>query len=136
MKTRRRARELAIQALYEVECTGHPVEEVLDQRMAEKPLTPEGAAFLRAMVSGVLAHRAQLDDQIARHASDWPVDQMAVVDHSILRLAVWEFTIGRQTPVKVAINEAVELAKEFGSESAPRFVNGVLGAIAADSETV
>jgi N utilization substance protein B len=136
MKTRRRARELAIQALYEVECTGHPVEEVLDQRMAEKPLNAEGAAFLRATVTGVLSSRAVLDAQIARHASDWPVDQMAVVDHSILRLALWEFTIGRLTPMKVAINEAVELAKEFGSESAPRFVNGVLGAIAADSETV
>jgi N utilization substance protein B len=134
MKTRRRARELALQALYELESTRHPLEEVLGQRMTEKPLKPEGEAFLRALVSGVMSNARALDAQIKRHAPEWPLDQMALVDRSILRMALWEFAIGRQTPVKVAINEAVELAKEFGSESAPRFINGVLGAVAAELE--
>ena len=134
MKTRRKARELALQALYELELTRHPLEEVLSQRITEKPLKPEGEAFMRALVAGVLAHARTLDAQIARHAPEWPLDQMAMVDRSILRIALWEFAVGRQTPVKVAINEAVELAKEFGSESAPRFINGVLGAVAAELE--
>ncbi|MGQ0603397.1 MAG: transcription antitermination factor NusB, partial [Anaerolineales bacterium] len=121
-------------ALYELELTRHPLEEVLSQRMAEKPLKPEGETFMRALVAGVLAHARTLDAQIERHAPEWPLDQMALVDRSILRMALWEFAVGRQTPMKVAINEAVELAKEFGSESAPRFINGVLGAVAAELE--
>jgi N utilization substance protein B len=132
MKTRRKAREIALQVLYELECTRHAVEDVLAQRLEEKPLDPDGEAFARQIVTGVLEHAQSLDDQIQRHAPEWPLDQMALVDHGILRIALWEFGVGRQTPVKVAINEAVELAKEFGSDSAPRFVNGVLGAAAAE----
>lgn len=134
MKARRKARELALQALYELECTRHGLEEVLAERLTEKPLSPEGQQFLRALVNGVLQHARTLDAAIERHAPEWPLDQMALVDRSILRMALWEFTVGGQTPVKVAINEAVELAKEFGSESAPRFINGVLGAVAAEHE--
>lgn len=134
MKARRKARALALQTLYEVECTNHPVEEVLAQRLSEKPLTTDGEKFLRALVAGVLENAARLDAEIARHAPEWPLDQMALVDRSILRMALWEFAIGRETPLKVAINEAVELAKEYGSDSAARFVNGVLGAVAAETE--
>jgi N utilization substance protein B len=134
MKARRKARALALQTLYEVECANHPVEEVLAQRLKERPLPAEGERFLRALVAGVLEHAPQLDDEIARHAPEWPLDQMALVDHCILRMALWEFTIGQETPLKVAINEAVELAKEYGSDSAARFVNGVLGAVAAERE--
>jgi N utilization substance protein B len=146
MKARRKARALALQTLYEVESARHPVEEVLAQRLAEKPLSPDGEKFLRALVAGVLENAPKLDEEIARHAPEWPLEQMALVDHSILRMALWEFAIGRETPLKVAINEAVELAKEYGADSAARFVNGVLGAVAAegvatdnvaaDSETV
>jgi len=134
MKARRKARALALQTLYEVECTNHPVEEVLAQRLAEKPLAADGEKFLRALVAGVLENAPKLDAEIARHAPEWPLDQMALVDRSILRMALWEFAIGRETPLKVAINEAVELAKEYGSDSAARFVNGVLGAVAAETE--
>jgi len=132
MKNRRKAREMALQALYEIECANHSVEEVLTERLSEKPLGKESEAFMRNLVKGVLTHAARLDEQISAHAPEWPLDQMALVDRSILRIALWEFTIGQATPVKVAINEAVELAKEFGSESAPRFINGVLGAVAAE----
>lgn len=132
MKLRRKAREVALQALYELECTQHTAAEVLEQRLDEKPLEPEGEAFARQIVTGVLSHAQDLDDKIRKYAPEWPLEQMALVDRGILRIALWEFGVGRLTPVKVAINEAVELAKEFGSDSAPRFVNGVLGAAAAE----
>jgi len=71
-----------------------------------------------------------LDDLIAKYAPEWPVDQLAIIDRNILRLALWEMSVQSDTPIKVAINEAVELAKLFGSDSAPRFINGVLGSLA------
>jgi N utilization substance protein B len=73
---------------------------------------------------------------IARYAPEWPLDQIAAIDRNILRIATWEFAAQRDTPVKVAINEAVELAKAFGSDSAPRFVNGVLGSLAEHENEV
>jgi len=85
------------------------------------------------LLSGVLKHRVKLDEMIQHYAPEWPVDQMAVVDRNVLRIAIYEFYISKLTPTKVAINEAVELAKLFGSDSAPRFINGVLGAVAAPS---
>jgi N utilization substance protein B len=73
---------------------------------------------------------------IAECAPEWPVDQLAVVDRNILRLALWEFAVSGETPVRVAINEAVELAKRFGSDSAPRFINGVLGSLAEREQEI
>ncbi len=131
MKVRRHARVLALQALYEIDTTQHPPGTVLDQRLADDPLPEEGQAFVRDLITGVLKHKSELDEMIQRHAPEWPVDQMAVIDRNVLRIAIYEFYIGKLTPIKVAINEAVELAKLFGSDSAPRFVNGVLGAVAA-----
>ncbi len=130
-RERRRARSLALQALYEIDCVGHASEEVIARHLAENPgLGSEAAAFLRALVLGTLHHAPQFDRWIAECAPEWPVEQLAVVDRNIIRLALWEFAVSRETPVKVAINEAVELAKRFGSDSAPRFVNGVLGTLA------
>ena len=134
MKVRRRARILALQALYEIDSTHHPVGTVLDQRLTEDPLPEEGQVFARELLTGVIQHRVELDELIQHYAPEWPVDQMAVIDRNVLRIAIYEFFIGKLTPTKVAINEAVELAKLFGSDSAPRFVNGVLGALAAPAE--
>ena len=131
MKARRKARSLALQALYEIDCTTHPPEEVLGTRLEEQPLTPDLVEFARRLIFGVLEHAPELDRLIHKHAPEWPLDQMAIVDRNILRLAIWEFVVDREAPTKVAINEAVELAKLFGSDSAPRFVNGVLGVLAA-----
>jgi N utilization substance protein B len=130
MKARRKARIVALQVLYEVDCAAHPADEVLEQRLEELPLAAELSEFARALVHGVLAHRAALDHLIHTHAPEWPIDQMAIIDHNILRLAIWEFGVAQTTPIKVAINEAVEVAKLYGSDSAPRFINGVLGALA------
>jgi N utilization substance protein B len=86
--------------------------------------------FTTQIVEGVVEYLSHIDKLIARYAPEWPLDQMAVIDRNILRIAIFEFLISEQTPVKVAINEAVELAKTYGSDSAPRFVNGVLGTLA------
>jgi len=135
VKVRRRSRILALQALYEIDTTHHPVGMVLDQRLAEDPLPDEGEAFARELITGVMKHQVELDELIQHYAPEWPVDQMAVVDRNVLRIAIYEFFISKVTPIKVAINEAVELAKLFGSDSAPRFVNGVLGALATPAST-
>lgn len=89
-----------------------------------------GAQFASFLVQGVIAHQDGMDKLIARYAPEWPLDQMAIIDRNILRMAIFEFLVSGETPVKVAINEAVELAKTYGSDSAPRFINGVLGTLA------
>ena len=130
MKARTRARGVALQALYEIDMTNHPPGEVLQNRLEAEVLSDELAEFARTIVFGVLPLAIDLDRIIARYAPEWPLDQMAAIDRNILRVACWEFAVERDTPVKVAINEAVELAKLYGSDSAPRFVNGVLGSLA------
>ena len=131
MKARTRARGIALQALYEIDLVGHAPAQVLQERLTEEPQTEELAEFIRQILFGVLPMRERLDAVLARYAPEWPLDQIAAVDRNILRIAAWEFAGQQGTPVKVAINEAVELAKLFGADSAPRFVNGVLGALAA-----
>ena len=130
MKPRTRARSLALQALYELDLTKHSVESVLEQRALDYELDEGVEDFARRLVLGVLPLRERLDSYIAEHAPEWPVDQISIIDRNLLRIAMWEFAVSDQTPVKVAINEAVELAKRYGSDSAPRFVNGVLGSLA------
>lgn len=130
MKPRTRARALALQVLYEVDMVNHPPADVLQTRLEETPLPPELSEFARQIVFGVLPLTNVLDLSIARYAPEWPFDQIAAIDRNILRMACWEFAVFHDTPLKVAINEAVELAKIYGSDSAPRFVNGVLGSLA------
>ena len=130
MKDRTRARGIALQALYELDITNHPVGTVLQERASDCGLDEELIDFFRTIVLGVLPIRTDLDHFIIEHAPEWPLDQVAVIDRNILRIALWEFALAEDIPLKVAINEAVELAKTYGSDSAPRFVNGVLGALA------
>lgn len=131
MKSRTRARGLALQVLYEVDVTNHPPAEVFKARLEETPLTDELSEFARQIIFGVLPLITILDTIIAEYAPEWPLEQIAAVDRNILRQACWEFASpAGETPLKVAINEAVELAKLYGSDSAPRFVNGVLGSLA------
>jgi N utilization substance protein B len=130
MKSRTRARCLALQALYEIDITNHPPAEVLGMRLEESPLSGDLAEFAHQIIFGVLPLIPDLDKLISKYAPEWPLDQIAAIDRNILRIAFWEFAVLRETPVKVAINEAVELAKLFGSDSASRFVNGVLGSLA------
>ena len=131
---RHRARVAAFQVLYELEVAPqHAGDAALARLLTEVPLPAEAARFAQELVTGVASHQAAIDDRIRGAAPAWPLDQMPKVDISILRLAIFEILFDNRTPLKAAINEAVELAKQFGGESSPRFVNGVLGAIAANS---
>ncbi|MFQ5854433.1 MAG: transcription antitermination factor NusB [Anaerolineae bacterium] len=128
MKARRLARRLVLQVLYEVDVTQHNPSSVFEQRLEDYPELPrEAIAFARGIVWGALDTQAELDKIIEKIATEWPVDQMAVIDRNILRMALFELREG-DAPIKVVINEAVELAKMFGSDSSRRFVNGALGA--------
>lgn len=131
MKSRTKARSIALQVLYEFDITGHPPGTALEFRLGEEGTSPTLAEFSRRIVVGVLPLIGKLDKFIAQHASEWPLDQVAVIDRNIIRIALWEFAVDSSTPMKVAINEAIELAKMYGSESTPRFVNGVLGSLSA-----
>ena len=131
MKPRTRARSAALQALYEIDIAGHPPGIVVEERIIDSDLDENLAQFARQIVLGVLPLAQQLDGFIAQHAPEWPLDQIAIIDRNILRIALWEIAVSDQTPIKVAINEAIELSKAFGSDSTPRFVNGVLGSLAA-----
>ena len=130
MKPRTRARSVALQALFEIDLTGHPPGLVWEQRLLETDLEDKLAEFAHQIILGVWPMANRLDGFIAQHAPEWPLDQVAIIDRNILRIALWEFAVYGKTPIKVAINEAVELAKVFGSDSTPRFVNGVLGSLA------
>ena len=130
MKSRTRARSIALQVLYEIDMANHSPAEVLQLRLEDTPLADDLAEFARQIIFGVLPLAPELDQIIAKYAPEWPLDQIAAIDRNILRVACWEFAVKRETPVKVAINEAVELAKMYGSDSAPRFINGVLGSLA------
>ncbi|MBX3046356.1 MAG: transcription antitermination factor NusB [Anaerolineales bacterium] len=136
MKPRTRARSLALQALYELDLTAHPQGIVFEARAADYGLEAELEDFARRVVLGVLPIRKELDAYIAQHAPEWPIDQISVIDRNLIRMATWEFAVSGETPVKVAINEAVELAKRYGSDSSPRFVNGVLGSLAERSDEI
>ncbi|HJW89821.1 MAG TPA: transcription antitermination factor NusB [Anaerolineales bacterium] len=131
MKARTRARAAALQALFEIDVAGHPPGEVVQERVLAEELDEKYADFARQIVLGVWPIVKELDRFIAAHAPEWPLEQVAAIDRNILRIALWEFAVGEVAPIKVAINEAVELAKVFGSDAAPRFVNGVLGSLAA-----
>ncbi|MDP3878908.1 MAG: transcription antitermination factor NusB [Dehalococcoidales bacterium] len=128
---RRRARGLALQALYEIDATGHGAEEVLARLLTERKLTEENAKFSRGLVMGVIQNKEGIDENIKKFAPMWPLDQIPTVDRNILRLAIFEILLDNKVSDKIAINEAVELSKAFGSDNSARFVNGVLGSISS-----
>jgi N utilization substance protein B len=133
VRQRRRSRQLAFQTLYEVDISAHRPAEVLERLTNELHLDPIVVEYADALVTGVGHNHQQLDDLIGRYAPAWPVRQMSAVDRNLLRLGIFEAIYNSTTiPVGVAINEAVELAKLYGSESSARFVNGVLGRVVAE----
>ena len=129
MKSRTRARGVALQVLYEFDVTGHPLADTVSARLEDEKLDLKLEDFVRQIVYGVTPIIEELDAVITDHAPEWPLDQVAIIDRNILRIALWEFAVAKCTPIKVAINEAIELAKIYGSDSSPRFVNGVLGSL-------
>ena len=129
MKSRTKARAIALQVLYEFDLTGHPVGIILVDRFQEDEQDSKSVKFTEEIVYGVYPFIQKLDEIIAHYAPEWPLDQVASIDRNIIRIALWEFGVKKCTPIKVAINEAVELGKIYGSDSTPRFVNGVLGSL-------
>ena len=126
---RRKARAVALQVLYEVDSVDHPWDQVSSRYLKGERLPKEAVSFAHDLVEGVLANTQRIDGIISEFAPSWPVSQLSVVDRNLLRLAIYELVIERVSPPKVVINETVELAKLFGSDSSFRFINGVLGSV-------
>lgn len=121
---------LAFQSLFESDLVGHDPLDVLERTLHDDDVDPVVGTFARHLVEGVLTHREELDVRIAQAAPAWPIIQMPPVDKNVLRLAIFELLFdNQQVPIKAVINEAVDIAKGFGSETSGRFVNGVLGTI-------
>ena len=136
MQPRRRARGVALQALYEIDCVGHSVDIVLEQRLDDTTINRAASKYAINLVNGVRTYQERMDNLIAQYAPEWPLDQMAVIDRNVLRMAIYELAVDDSIPIKVAINEAVELAKLYGSDSSARFVNGVLGTLTESLEAI
>lgn len=170
MTGRSLARRLALQALYELDTTDHPVEDVVGHFLARNSdtlnvdvlISAEGEGdsnaasltqllqdvhtledeetrilqYFQHLTYNIVRVRAVLDELLSHYAPDFPIDQVAVVDRNILRIALWEVAVDKRVPLGVAIDEAIELGKLFGSEATPRFVNGVLGTIGQNLKAV
>jgi transcription antitermination protein NusB len=120
-------RRIALQMLYELDSTEHQIGSVITTQLNYHNLSTKALKQLRTLVIGVRENSSELDNAIQHFAPEWPLNQVAVIDRNILRMAIYEFAIWEGTPEKVAIDEAVKLANVFGSDSSPRFINGVLG---------
>ncbi len=126
MNRRRRARALALQILYQTEVGHFPVEEVIKQVRGERPR--EDWPFIVALAGGVADRRRALDRAIRPHLKGWSLERLSAVDRIILRLGIYELQQG-ETPTRVVLSEAVELAKRYGGAASARFVNGLLGSV-------
>jgi N utilization substance protein B len=126
------ARQIALQALYEIDCAAHDMVSVIEMHQKRQAPNRRTSRYFRQLVQGTWENRDDSDGAIEQYAPEYPLDQIAIIDRNILRMAVYEFAVSGMTPVGAAIDEAVELAKEFGSDGSPAFVNGVLGSLAND----
>ena|SRR3990167_4798809 len=127
--SRHLSRIIALQSLYEWDFRGQPIEGILSRNLKEYERSLDDSSFVERLVSGVLEKRETVDDLIIKAAPEWPIEQVAVIDKTILRLGIYELLFEEEIPPKVAINESVELAKAFGGENSSKFINGVLGTI-------
>ncbi len=131
MRKRTKARELALQLLFQVDITNEPVDKAIGvfwQNQA-RDIEPEVKEFTESLIKGTIDRKIQLDEAITRYAVNWLIKRMAVIDRNILRLAAFEILYLPEIPVKVSINEAVDLAKKFGDIDSGKFVNGILDKI-------
>jgi len=134
MANRHVARSTVLQSLYEWDFGGYDpsrIDDILTRTAQEFSPNPADAPFMQKVMKGVIAKRGELDTIIQKAAPDWPIDKISIIDRNILRLGLYEllFSDRKEVPAKVAINEAIELAKAFGSDTSSKFVNGVLGAV-------
>ncbi len=131
MSNRHLARTIAVQTLYQWDFNDRKddPEQIIKQNRQEFAPEFDDGEFIKYLVDGVLKRQEEIDALITKFAPEWPLDQITIVDRNVLRLGVFELKFDENIPAKVAINEAIELAKTFGGESSGKFVNGVLGAI-------
>ena len=134
MANRHLSRSIALQTLYEWDFNGSKdlrLDKILERNIEEFGPGIEDDQFVRDIIKGVLEHRKKIDEIIAKTAPEWPLEQINLIDRNVLRLGIFELLYGKreEVPPKVAINEAIELAKSFGGETSGKFVNGVLGTI-------
>lgn len=137
MSTRHLARTIAMQTLYQWDFCGQPskkIPEMIRENLQEFGPSLEDKGFTESLVKGVVKNIKIIDENIKKYAPEWPLAQITLVDRNILRLGIYELVITKEIPPKVAINEAIELAKAFGGGASGKFVNGVLGAIYKDME--
>lgn len=136
MSSRHTARSLAMQTLYQWDFRGKPsaaVPAIIDQLVAaEDSDLSDNIDYIRTTVDNVLKNIDTIDQTITAYAPKWPLDMMTIIDRNILRLGVYEMTLNDNIPAKVAINEAIEIAKSFGGPASGKFVNGILGAMYTD----
>ena len=125
---------MALQVLYEMDITRHTLEESFECTCKRLRHPKSALEFAHALVFGIHQHGEELNSLIRIHAPAWPIDQLSIIDRNILRIALFEIFFSSETPFKVAINEAIELAKTFGGENSPRFINGVLGSAITDRD--
>ncbi|HYS29361.1 MAG TPA: transcription antitermination factor NusB [Candidatus Limnocylindria bacterium] len=128
------ARELALKVLFELEGDSKDPQRALDYQVAEAHADAEVASFAHTLVTGVLEHRDEIDRELAEASSNWTPAQMAKVERTLLRIAIYEMLFLPGVPLKAAINESIELAKTFGGPDSGKFVNGILGKIATRAE--
>ncbi len=131
MANRHLSRTIAMQSLFEWDFHGQKRElkEIVKNNIQQFAPGMEDTAFVYALSEGVVSKLPEIDQVIAKHAPEWPIDQITLVDRNVLRLGIYELLFLKEVPPKVAINEAVELAKTFGGESSSKFLNGVLGTL-------
>lgn len=130
-RLRRRSRVLTLQALYEIDCSNHKPDDVLNRLITVKILPTESYDFSKILLNGVLNNKDKIDALIRQFAPAFPLDQITAIDRNILRLAIFEILFDNNVPTKVAINEAIELAKLYGGNNSRKLVNGVLGSLVA-----
>ena len=135
MTSRRQSRELAFRAVYQADVTGETPKHCLEEILEETPSSDEIRAFAATLVAELEQHRENVDAIVSRTAHNWPLRGMAATDRSVLRLAVVELLHHAETPTRVALDEAIEIAKKYGSETSGSFVNGILDRIAHDART-
>ncbi len=129
MRRRRKSREFALQALYQLNITKQDVSALLAQFQEHFLPGEEADEFLRRLVLGVLDHREELDRLIEQYSENWRLDRIDVIDRNILRMALFELLYCEDIPPKVTINEAIDLGKRYGSEDSGNFINGILDRI-------
>ena len=136
MGKRRAGRELALKFLYQTEFNSENSRLELDSFFERLSVAEEIQSFAQALIKKLLLHEKEVDELLKKFSTNWPQDRMAVIDRNILRLGISELLFDSTTPPKVVINEAIEIAKKFGTNESPDFINGILDKIFKDSKVV